>query len=175
LKSSSAITNGDDDEEEKFVDVKTESSDNEEAEEEETTVQSSVKKQAKADKKSSKTETQSWVHKKNIIHKSHDKYDYTQRNPLYSGADKTSTYELLLYARHYHPTVSLFANKLMNVKPNLSIIDYSTMLRGFSGLFSRPNTSTTVGTQCRISRQFTFWTGSFTKTPRRTNRTKIVS
>ena len=55
------------------------------------------------------------MHKNNTIHKPHDSYDYTQRNPLYSGAEKTMTFELLHFSKHYHPTVAFFANKLMNV------------------------------------------------------------
>jgi len=58
----------------------------------------------------------SWIHKKNIIFKKHNRYDPTERNPLYSGADKTLTFELLPFTRHYHPTVVVFANKLLNVR-----------------------------------------------------------
>lgn len=90
----------DDDDDEKFVDVKDESDKEENTE---TNDESQEKK------------NNSWIHKKNIVFKKHDKYDYLERNPLYSGADKTLTYELLLYSRHYHPTVVVYANKLMNV------------------------------------------------------------
>lgn len=89
----------DDDEEEKFKDVRTDSE--EEPEE-------------KKDEKEQQTQA-SWVHKRNIIFKKHDKYDYQERNPLYAGADKTLTFELLAFTKHYHPTVVVFANKLMNV------------------------------------------------------------
>jgi ribosome biogenesis protein MAK21 len=102
----------DEDEEERFVDVKTESTDDErDAEDEDEEPKQKNGKRKKGDK-NSKT---SWVHKNLVIHKSHDSYDYTQRNPLYSGADKTLTFELLHFARHFHPTVALFANKLIHV------------------------------------------------------------
>ncbi|RNA44224.1 CCAAT enhancer-binding zeta, partial [Brachionus plicatilis] len=89
----------DDDDEERFVDVKDES-DKEDITE--------------ANGESEEKKNNSWIHKKNIVFKKHDKYDYHERNPLYSGADKTLTYELLLYSKHYHPTVVVYANKLMN-------------------------------------------------------------
>lgn len=95
-----------DDEEEKFVDAKVDS-ENEDNEEESEANEEKNETNGKA--------STSWVHKKNIIFKRHDKYDYHERNPLYAGADKTLTYELLLFTRHYHPTVVVFANKLMNV------------------------------------------------------------
>jgi ribosome biogenesis protein MAK21 len=102
----------DDDEEEKFIDVKDES-DNEAINngshdeiDEENEDSTNLKR-----KKST-----SWVHKSNMVFKRHDKYDYKERNPLYCGADKTLTYELHLFTRHYHPTVVVFANKLINVR-----------------------------------------------------------
>ncbi|CAF0778724.1 unnamed protein product [Brachionus calyciflorus] len=103
IENSDVTRFGDEDEEEKFVDAKDES-DKEENDDEN-------KEEASAE---NGKKDNSWVHKKNIIFKKHDRYDYTERNPLYSGADKTLTYELLLYTRHYHPTVVVFANKLMN-------------------------------------------------------------
>lgn len=117
------FANNNDEEEEKFVDVKTESSGDEGADNNDDDDDNVNKKKKKGIKreingKSKKQNTQqtSWIHKNNIIHKTHDSYDYTQRNPLYSGADKTLTYELILYSRHYHPTVAIFANNLINVK-----------------------------------------------------------
>ena len=64
---------------------------------------------------SEKRKSGSWVHKKNQIFKRHDHYDYQERNPLYCGADKTLTFELLPLTRHYHPSVVVFAKKLLNV------------------------------------------------------------
>jgi len=97
----------DDDDEEKFVDVKSDSeSDNEAGDK--IDGPNGKKKDIKSNKKNS------WVHKKNYNHKTRDSYDYTQRNPLFSGADKTLTYEMLLFQKHYHPSVSLFAKRLIH-------------------------------------------------------------
>lgn len=102
-----------DDEEEKFVDIKDESdneaNNNGNNDESENEVEDDESKNLKRKKSTS------WVHKSNVVFKRHDKYDYKERNPLYCGADKTLTYELHLFTRHYHPTVVVFANKLMNV------------------------------------------------------------
>jgi ribosome biogenesis protein MAK21 len=79
-------------------------------------LESGDKKEEKNGKRKKRSELKtSWLHKNNSGHKSHDSYDYTQRNPLYSGAEKTMTFELLHFSKHYHPTVALFANKLINV------------------------------------------------------------
>lgn len=40
-------------------------------------------------------------------------YDPFQRNPLHCGADYSSLWELLYLKAHYHPSVSLFATKLI--------------------------------------------------------------
>jgi ribosome biogenesis protein MAK21 len=93
-----------DDEEERFFDVKSDGESGEEEKEEPN------KKNEKPNKAAG-----SWQHNKNVIFKKHVKYDFHERNPLYAGADKTLTYELLPFTRHYHPTVVVFANKLMNV------------------------------------------------------------
>ena len=96
---------GDDDEEEKFYDVKSdEEGDEEKNNGEEVNGGGGVKRKSA-----------SWVHKKNMVFKRHDHYDYKERNPLYCGADKTMTFELLPFTRHYHPSVVVFANKLINV------------------------------------------------------------
>jgi hypothetical protein len=169
---SAALTsaNNDDDDEEKFLDAKSDDDD------ESAPV---LNREKPVETKANKVGNQSWIHKKNIIYKFHNKYDYTQRNPLYSGADQALTYELLLYSRHYHPTVSLFASKLMNVifytclkwqlttpKP---LID-----RNFE-LFLRLNTLITVVIQCKTLRQFTFWIDLSIRIRKRTRQTKTVS
>lgn len=105
----------DDDDEEHFVDVN--SSGEEEKEDEE--IKGEKKKKiinSKIEKKKIINTSSSWQHKKNIVFKRHDHYDYHERNPMYAGADKTLTYELLPLSRHYHPTVVVFANKLLNVR-----------------------------------------------------------
>lgn len=96
------LENFNEDEEEKFKDVKSDDEDTNEPEEAEDTEKPAVK-------------DASWIHKKNIVFKKHDRYDYQERNPLYCGADKTLTFELLAFTKHYHPTVVVFANKLLNV------------------------------------------------------------
>ena len=99
----------DEDEEEKFVDVKSQSDDEESGQDVKPKSANSIK-----DDKNANAST-SWMHKKNVIFKRHEKYDINERNPLYCGADKTLTYELLPFTRHYHPTVVVFANQLLNV------------------------------------------------------------
>ena len=111
----------DDDEEENFKDVAEDSED-----EKEKTAEDKEANQSEDDSKENKSNTGkkqdgSWVHKKNVIFKRHDRYDAQERNPLYCGADKTLTFELLPFARHYHPTVVVFANKLLNNEP----VDYT--------------------------------------------------
>lgn len=105
----------DDDEEENFKDVVQDPEDetpNKEADEEKATENGEDSKENKTKKRDA-----SWVHKKNVIFKRHDRYDAQERNPLYCGADKTLTFELLPFTRHYHPTVVVFANKLLNNEP----------------------------------------------------------
>lgn len=45
------------------------------------------------------------------------KYDGKKREPKYSGAEKTSLWELLPLTQHFHPSVSLQANQLLNSLP----------------------------------------------------------
>lgn len=119
----------DEDDEERFVDVKDESDKEESTDKNE---------EIKGEKNNS------WVHKKNIVFKKHDKYDYQERNPLYSGADKTLTYELLLYSRHYHPTVVVYANKLMNV-------NFKKFILKFFNILFRENRLNTMAIRWKIS------------------------
>ena len=42
------------------------------------------------------------------------KYDSHTDNPLKAGADRTLCYELYALAKHYHPSVSLFASEILN-------------------------------------------------------------
>jgi ribosome biogenesis protein MAK21 len=117
-----------DDDEEKFVDVKSDSEGEDKEEEDDDDVENTsnaenedVDENTNGKNGTSNKKDASWIHKKNIIFKRHDRYDYQERNPLYCGADKTLTYELLPLTRHYHPTVVVFANKLMNEEP----VDYT--------------------------------------------------
>jgi hypothetical protein len=114
LNSSESKFEGEDDEEEKFFDEKT--SDDDEPKQVET---KNDKKESKENKK------MSWIHKNNVVFKRHTSYDFNERNPMYAGAEKTLTYELLALTRHYHPTVALFATKLLNVINFLALISIS--------------------------------------------------
>ena len=106
-----------DDEEEKFKDVKSDDEETNEKEKDEDEEEEEVNTE---NFKAKDTKNGSWIHKKNIVFKKHYKYDYQERNPLYCGADKTLTFELLAFTKHYHPTVVVFANKLLNVN-NINI------------------------------------------------------
>jgi ribosome biogenesis protein MAK21 len=111
-----------DDEEEKFVDVKSESEEEkDDVSEKDENEEEDDDERTNGSKNCTNKMDASWIHKKNIVFKRHDRYDYQERNPLYCGADKTLTYELLPLTRHYHPTVVVFANKLMNEEP----VDYT--------------------------------------------------
>lgn len=57
----------------------------------------------------------SWVFKKvNLANQVNSVYEPLHRNPLYSNADISVPYELLTLRNHYHPTICLFTEKLMN-------------------------------------------------------------
>ena len=54
------------------------------------------------------------------------KYDGRKRDPKYSNADRSSLWEVTTFLQHYHPSVSLFATRLlthseMPPKPDLSL------------------------------------------------------
>ncbi|KAM6892600.1 CCAAT/enhancer-binding protein zeta [Xenentodon cancila] len=58
--------------------------------------------------------TASWIHHQNLEgRKTLQSYDPLHRNPLFSGADHASLWELQKLALHYHPSVSLFAKMLL--------------------------------------------------------------
>lgn len=67
----------------------------------------------------STSSSSSWVHKD--LNKKPDQklktdkntYDPMQRNPAYAGAEKTNHWELSLMANHFHPSVALFANTII--------------------------------------------------------------
>lgn len=59
------------------------------------------------------------------LRKPHQSYDGRKRDPGHSNAEKSSLWELLPFLHHYHPSVSLFATRLlthsaMPPKPDLS-------------------------------------------------------
>lgn len=57
----------------------------------------------------------SWIHKRNISGAAFDlnDYDYSQRNPLYAGGEYACLWELQNLAHHFHPSVRVFAEKLL--------------------------------------------------------------
>lgn len=114
MQKRAAIEDDNEDEEEHFEDVKGDSDSEKEDESEKKENKNGNKNIKKNDNR--KAAGSSWQHQKNVIFKRHDRYDYHERNPLYAGADKTLTYELLPFTRHFHPTVVVFANKLLNVR-----------------------------------------------------------
>jgi ribosome biogenesis protein MAK21 len=46
-----------------------------------------------------------------------DGYDSQHRNPLFAGAQYSLKYELAMFREHYHPTVRVFAEDILNGKP----------------------------------------------------------
>lgn len=49
-------------------------------------------------------------------------YSYQCRNPLFAHADTSLCYELIPFTRHFHPTVRLFANTLIQVCHLFSVL-----------------------------------------------------
>nr|NP_001071667.1 transcription factor protein [Ciona intestinalis]BAE06343.1 transcription factor protein [Ciona intestinalis] len=87
----------DDDGQEHFMDVK------EDSDEETGVVENEVN-----------TKLTSWTHKhKDSMRHSANIYDPLHRNPLYAGADQTHMWEIHTLARHFHPTVALYAKELL--------------------------------------------------------------
>lgn len=52
-------------------------------------------------------------------------YDPFKREPLYSNSDNSWAFELLGLKEHYHPTVRMFSNAILeDVNKNSSILEY---------------------------------------------------
>jgi len=65
---------------------------------------------------------------KNIEEKQRNtgEYDPYKREPLYANADGSLLFEVLLLKEHYHPTVRLYASKLIEgVQKNASLFEYN--------------------------------------------------
>ncbi|CDW58961.1 CCAAT:enhancer binding protein zeta [Trichuris trichiura] len=60
-------------------------------------------------------------------------YDTSARNPLYARADMEPLVELLLLKKHYHPTVALFAHRLLEVTGTAPFQDSEIKLPCFQG------------------------------------------
>lgn len=115
------IEGDDDDEEEKYADAKLE---DDIPKEEEKSLQEDAKPEGeleenKQEEKKEKFEPvpASWFHRKSENSKStHNatKYDPLKRNPLYAGGDYCAYDELMLLKNHFHPSVTLFAEQILN-------------------------------------------------------------
>uniref|UniRef100_A0A914UHC0 CCAAT-binding factor domain-containing protein n=1 Tax=Plectus sambesii TaxID=2011161 RepID=A0A914UHC0_9BILA len=95
-----------------------------------------------------KKATGSWVHRKNIAHRTGGSvYDSAVRNPLFAGADTTLEYELVPLASHYHPSVAVFAQNILNgVKVRYDgdpLLDFSLMRFLDRFVFRNPKTKPT--------------------------------
>ena len=55
-----------------------------------------------------------WMHNKNLKNEQNSTfYDISARNPIYANAKYCINWELTLLQNHYHPSASLFANKML--------------------------------------------------------------
>ncbi|KAF7624652.1 CBF domain-containing protein [Meloidogyne graminicola] len=111
-----------DNEEENYFDIKTESSDEDRDE-----------KEIKEEGSFNTSIPTGWIHRStpsssnsnlkylnsetSSLQKRRNTYDPIARNPLFSGANFALETELFALARHYHPTVALFAKTLIQGEP----------------------------------------------------------
>lgn len=73
-----------------------------------------VKEETDNDKKA-----RGWVYKDLIKSKASKfsvSYDPLARNPAYANADKSAYFELVYLLNHFHPSVALFAKKILTCK-----------------------------------------------------------
>uniref|UniRef100_A0A7E4ZZH2 CBF domain-containing protein n=1 Tax=Panagrellus redivivus TaxID=6233 RepID=A0A7E4ZZH2_PANRE len=99
--------------------------------------------------------TAGWVHRAGFGGKKSDKpidpqtvgYNHEARNPLYANAETTVDSELFLLAEHYHPTVAVFAENIINevpIKYNGDPLQDFTLIRFLDRFsFKNPKVSTT--------------------------------
>ncbi|XP_022915981.2 CCAAT/enhancer-binding protein zeta [Onthophagus taurus] len=128
---SKELSQFDDDGDEKYEDVgetviKIEDDDNlpgekidEEASEKKIEEEVDIKPDIDELNKKIQTSSSGWVHRTQTIKKEHDLkvYNPLNRNPLYSGVQYTAYLELLNLQNHYHPSVALFAEKILKGEP----------------------------------------------------------
>lgn len=110
----------DDDEEEHYADIKTEDSEEsgDNIVEEKTSEEKDNIKPDNNDMKLNGTSIPTWFHCGNQMAENRRKnkqsaYDPLQRNPLFAGGEYCSYIELINLCQHFHPTVTLFANKIL--------------------------------------------------------------
>ncbi|RHZ74358.1 hypothetical protein Glove_225g52 [Diversispora epigaea] len=60
--------------------------------------------------------TKSEDHDDNSSEENSQKYDGRKRDPQYSHADRSSLWELSIFANHFHPTISLYAKQILENK-----------------------------------------------------------
>lgn len=63
-------------------------------------------------------------------------YDPFCRNPLYAGAVKGFNTELEALSRHFHPSVALFANQIIQGSKTLNFLYHSLLFDIFMNLYS---------------------------------------
>lgn len=61
----------------------------------------------------------SWHHKESFKPRQITRFDPSARNPAYAGGNKAAYTELTSLSLHFHPTVTLFASKLLNSKSKI--------------------------------------------------------
>ena len=67
-------------------------------------------------------------------------YQANTRNPLYSGAENSCSWELMKLSEHYHPSVRRFAQHLLQVlKAKNFACEYLDIIIGFYGKFCEFN------------------------------------
>lgn len=109
----------DDDGEEKYADAKIEEEtqkSNEPSVPEETAKPESENEETKPEEKLESV-VPSWFHRNSEHNKNlHNEMSYNplKRNPLYGGGEFCAYDELLLLKTHFHPTVAMFAEQILN-------------------------------------------------------------
>ncbi|PVH74710.1 CBF-domain-containing protein [Cadophora sp. DSE1049] len=91
-------------------------------------------------------ETELEVKDRSAQSKSSVQYDGRKRDPEYSNADKSCLWELVPFLVHFHPSVSLFASRLLNdekMPPKPDLVSHT--LTNFLDRFVYRNAKTTAG------------------------------
>lgn len=70
-------------------------------------------------------------------HKEPTQYDPTHRNPAFAGGDKAVFVELALLTEHFHPTVALFAQKILRGELLVILYAYGDFVLKIFFLYSR--------------------------------------
>ncbi|KAL0810615.1 hypothetical protein ABMA28_010731 [Loxostege sticticalis] len=127
----------DDDEEESYVDLKIDEEGNIKPKKRKQQTSAAgwfhakVKVEEAAEKPDKELETKIQLKRTVNMDKVITEYNPFARNPMFAGADRTAYVELLPLAQHFHPSVKLFAEKLLGEQ----IIQYSgDPLKDFAGI-----------------------------------------